>query len=297
MEIINMRKYFIIIFLLLLTGNLYSKPSIVVTSHPLKAIMVEIVGNRIDISTLVPPGASPHTFSPKPSDAYKVQKSLALFYVSSELDGWATGMSGKEIVKVIDFLPNDYKYLFDDKEHDTKGTKHNHGKGVVDPHFWTDPLAVKAILPKLVDKICMLDPSNAKEYRKNSADFAKKLDIFNGQIVQKLSVIKGQSIFLFHPSFRYFLRRYGLVYAGSIEPAPGKEPSVKYISGLADKIKKSKTKALFTEPQLPEKPAKALAEASKLKIYTLDPIGGLPGGDSYIDMMNYNTDIFYKALK
>ena len=83
---------------------------------------------------------------------------------------------------------------------------------------------------------------------------------------------------------------------GSIETSPGKEPSAEYTMELIKKIKKAKAKALFTEPQLPEGPAKTIAEAASLKLYVLDPIGGFEGRKNYFDLIKYNTDIFCKAL-
>lgn len=293
-----MKKMLIIILLILAVNSLVAKPAFVATNHPIQAILKEIAGTTADISNLVPPGASPHTFSPKPSDVSKAQGALALFYVAPELDGWAANLSCKNRIKIMDLIPKSYQYPFEGElSSEEKGSKHNHDKDVIDPHFWTDPLTVKALLPGLTEVLSKLDPVNSKTYRANSNSFSNRLDELNKQIEQKMAGMKGQKIFLFHPSFRYFLRRYGLVYAGSIEPSPGKEPSVKYITDLINKIKKNKAKALFTEPQLPEKPARAIAEAAKLKLFVLDPIGGIVGRESYRDLILYNTEVFLNALK
>ena len=107
----------------------------------------------------------------------------------------------------------------------------------------------------------------------------------------------GKPVFLFHPSFRYMLKRYKLIYLGAIETSPGKEPSPKYVLQIVEKINSSGAKALFTEPQLPNAPAKTIAEAAGVSLYELDPIGGVKGKMSYSDLILYNADLLAKALK
>ena len=279
---------------MLFAVSLYAKPVYVVTAHPLYAILSEITAGAADIKVILPAGGSPHTFSPKPSTAHLASDALALFYVSPELDGWATTFGTKTKIKMMDFLPNQMRlnYAEEHKGHEHEG----HSSNGTDPHFWTDPLAVKAIVPGLCETLCKLDPPNAKNYRSNAGKFEKRLDDLNKMISEKLKPFAGKYLFSFHPSFCYLIQRYGLVYGGSIEPSPGKEPSVRFISELTKKLKKTKTKAIFTEPQLPDKPAKAIAEAIGIKLWMLDPIGGVKGRFSYFEIINYNTDIIIKAL-
>ena len=106
----------------------------------------------------------------------------------------------------------------------------------------------------------------------------------------------GKQVFLFHPSFLYLLKRYGLVYGGSIEPSAGKEPSPNSIVNLVKKIKESGVHAIFSEPQFPEAPAKAVAEAAHVNIFTLDPNGGIKGRETYSEIIMYNVRILKTAL-
>ena len=93
------------------------------------------------------------------------------------------------------------------------------------------------------------------------------------------------------------LKRYNLNYAGAIELSPGKEASPRYLANLIEKIKKSGTKAIFSEPQLPDKPAKVISEATGLNIFILDPNGGIEGRNSYWDLILYNARTLKQALE
>ena len=129
----------------------------------------------------------------------------------------------------------------------------------VDPHFWMDPLAVKALIPVLIDTLSKLDPQNASTYKTNGDLFIKRLDLLHKQLTSITDKLQGKVLFLQHPSFLYFAKRYNLIYEGSIEETPGKEPSPKFIADLITKIKSSGTKAIFSEPQLNHKAAKVIS--------------------------------------
>ena len=102
---------------------------------------------------------------------------------------------------------------------------------------------------------------------------------------------------LFHPSFLYLLKRYGMKYAGSIEPIPGKEASPQYIIEVTKRIQDLKVRAVFTEPQLARRPAEIVSESAGVPLFELDPNGGTQGKMTYEELMRYNAGVFAKALK
>ncbi len=131
----------------------------------------------------------------------------------------------------------------------------------------------------------------------NSVKFAAKLDTLDKQVMSILADVRGKPVLLFHPSFRYLLKRYGLKYIGSVEPSPGKESSPKFLSEVVARLQAEGAKAVFYEPQLPNNPAKAVAEASGAKVYELDPNGGTEGRKTYFELILYNAYTLKKALQ
>lgn len=300
----------VLLFALLSCGAQSNKPIFVASGHPVYAILKEIVGAKAEVIRLVPPGASPHTFQPKPSDMFKVEAATAVFYMDKNADGWAVKLPGKKIISLFDMLTMDMKYSFDGDPaiHDTAKTKniksnvvshdgHNHSSEDLDPHFWTDPIAVKAILKTLADTLSALDPENAQTYRNNAELFSKRLDMLNRQVDDILQSVKGKAVFTYHPSFCYLFRRYSLKYAGAIEESPGKEPTAAYLLKLQTKVKESGANVIFSEPQLPDRSAKSLAESIGLQLMMLDPIGGFQGRDRYSDIILFNARTLKKALQ
>ena len=257
----------------------------VATIHPLAAILRELVPNATRVSVLVPPGASPHTFEPRPSDLRAVQSARALFFVSSELDGWATRLPAVRKIAVLDRIPPEHRLP---TAPDGKGT---------DPHFWTDPVTVKASLPGLTGVLCTLEEADCAVVRSNAERFSAELERLDREVHELLEPVRGAPVVLFHPSFRYFLRRYGLDLAGVIEPSPGKEPTPRSLTSLVKTVRATGAKVVFTEPQLPAGPAAALAEAAAIRVAVLDPLGGTPGRSGYAEIVRYNARILREALE
>ena len=244
-------------------------------SQPAALILAEITGDKQEVNCLVPPGASPHTFSPSPSSVKDAANSKALFFISPYLDGWAANLSVSKIIRLVDFLPDSMLLWYDSKTYD--------------PHFWTDPLCVKAIVRRLTDTLIKINPAKTEDYRKNSSGFIQRLDSLDNEIRVLLSSCENRYIFTFHPSFNYFIRRYNLIYGGSIEESPGKEPTPNYIVDLVEKIKKSGVTAIFSEPQLPEKIIFTIAETAGVTVLPLDPNGGSKGCGDYFSLMRINA--------
>ncbi|MDA8163919.1 MAG: metal ABC transporter substrate-binding protein [Desulfobacteraceae bacterium] len=270
------------------------------TIQPLAAILKEVVGARGEVARVLPPGSSPHTFEPRPSDAVMLQRSLALFYAGPGLDReWTQGLPAPRKVEMLQLVPPEYRLpmVAHHDEEGKGGHGHEHeGSGTIDPHFWTDPLTVRAMLPGLVRQLTEIDPEGRALYERNAAAFAADLDRLNAQVAEILRPVAGKPVFLFHPSFQYLITRYHLNLAGLLEPFPGREPSPKTLNALIEKVTRVHARALFTEPQLPSQPAKVLAEAAGLKLYELDPLGGTKGRQSYNDIILYNARTLREAL-
>ena len=283
---------FLILSTLTLTGCTArtGHPQFVTTSYPLASILKEVVGTRGEVEAIIPPGASPHTYSPKPSDYTEIQSASAFFYVSADFDEWAvkSGIKTRKI-EMIKLVPKENLMSYNDEA--TSNDKN------IDAHFWTDPMTVKAMLPALVDSLSRIDPDNAASYKTNADLFGKRLDLLSRQVESIVKPIIGKTVFLHHPSFRYFLNRYKLIYGGSIENSPGKEPSVKYLMQMTEKIKSSGTKAIFSEPQLPSQEIASIGREAKVNIYDLDEVGGTKKMQTYSEIILFNARTLRKALE
>lgn len=296
-----MKRTVIIIFLFSF-NTLFSQQKFVTTIHPFEKILERVVGDRGEVYRILPPGASPHTYQLRPSDVRAVATARALFYGSENLDAWALKFEHDNRIELMDFIPGDSLIYFQaDYEHQKSEVHqdqgdHHHSSGV-DPHFWTDPLTVQSMLPDLTEKLCAFDPDGCEGYRKNSRQFSTQLDSLNLKIEKILAPFHGRNVMISHPFFQYFFKRYGIKTVSVIETSPGREPTPKKIKKLIETLKRKKVTAIFDHIQLPDRAAKIIAESTDIKVYHLDPIGGVPGRQSYSELLLYNAEIIREALR
>ncbi|MCD6119407.1 zinc ABC transporter substrate-binding protein [bacterium] len=273
------------------------KPSYIATIPPLAAILREVAGDRGDVACLLQAGSSPHTYEPTPRDMAVIQDATGVFFVHPVLDGWVVDIAGKKSIEVFSFLPAEMQMEMPEHSHSDPGRHRSEGgTGNTDPHFFTSPRAVKTILAGLAGKLSEFDPAGASVYEANAERFSQELDALDRELAEKLAAYAGEAIVLVHPSFLYFLRDYNLKLVGLIEPAPGKEPSPKFIADLVDIIRKNDVKAIFTEPQLQKSAAQVLSSETGLPVYELDPLGGIQGRIKYSDLIRYNADTLVAAF-
>lgn len=272
-------------------------PRFVTTVPPAAYILREVVGDSAAVIALLPAGASPHAYEPRPSDVTAADEAVALFFVSSGLDAWAARLPARHRCELLALLPESRRLYFEEPGHSGDSLADGSTRRTTDPHFWTDPGTVAAILPALTDTLCALDAERCTSYRANAARFADTLRALDAELSATLAHLRGRSVVLFHPSFQYLFASHGIDIAAVIEPSPGKEPTARAIETLARTIQRTGTDVIFTEPQLPRRPAAVVAELAHVRLAELDPLGGVRGRDSYAALVRYNASVLARSIR
>lgn len=275
-----------------------SQPCFVATIAPLAAILNELAVGRAEVITMLPPGASPHTYEPKPSDLRSVMHAGAFFYVDDKLDGWAADLPAKKKINVLSLVPEDCLLTMETaccpSEHEEGGHHHD---PVIDPHFWLDPCVVRNTVPQLVSILSELDPNGKDIYQANADAFREHLVDVDRQVRALVGPLKGSKVATTHPSFQYLCDEYGLEVTMVVMDSPGKEPSPKQMEKLSREAKEKGVKAIYSEPQIPRSAAEMLSKASGVPLYELDPVGGCDERCDYDELILYNAQVLAASLK
>jgi zinc transport system substrate-binding protein len=149
---------------------------------------------------------------------------------------------------------------------------HGHDHGTLDPHIWLDPALVKIQAAHIRDGLSKVDPDGAQEYAANAAAFMQELDELDSELRTILSVLPEdrRTFLVFHPSWGYFAKAYGLKQA-SIE-VEGKEPSPRDMARIIALGKETGAKVVFVQPQFSEKSASVIAKQVGAQVVRLDPL-------------------------
>jgi zinc transport system substrate-binding protein len=257
--------------------------TITTTIQPFKLIIQEITGPEYTIHNLMPASASPHTFRLRPSDLRNMENTQILFSGGKNLDNWAADLQVKNKIELNQIIPDGYLQRFAD----------DHS---LDPHFWTDPLAVRAMLPKLGELLIKHSSIDSNRIRANISSFSHDLAELNNEIAVLTGPHKQTPVVLSHPFFRYYLLRYGFKIAGIIEHHPGHQPTAKSVEEMIRNLLSKNVKLILTHPAHADDIADLLSEAANIPVCQLDPVGKNPQIDSYHELILFNTKLIVENL-
>jgi zinc transport system substrate-binding protein len=255
---------------------------------PLADFARQVGGDHVGVITLVPPGASPHTFEPIPSQVAQMARARVLVLNGVGLEYWADrlveGVDNPKLAVVdtsqgIDIL---------ERDGDRPGGN---------PHIWLDPQNAIVQVGHIRDALIRADPAHADDYRANAERYINDLRTLDQEIADEVATWSNREFIAFHPAWVYFARRYGLKQAAVIEVAPGREPSPAEVARIIETAKRIGAKAIFAEPQFSAKAAQTLAEETGTQVLFLDPLGSSLRDPCYLNLMRYNVDQMANALR
>ena len=188
----------------------------------------------------------------------------------------------------------------DEDEHGHEG----HAHGLLDPHFWFDPIRVKVAVNEVAARLSAIDPDNANVYFRNASEYGEQLDELHAWIQEQVGTVEPERRLLVtsHDSFSYLAEAYGFEIVGLVIPslATHVEPSAEHIAGVVDVVREHDIRAVFGETTVSERLAQTIAEetgAELVRLYSgsLGPEGS--GADTYLGMVRTNVERIVGALQ
>ncbi|MCP4725487.1 MAG: zinc ABC transporter solute-binding protein, partial [bacterium] len=250
-----------------------------VSVQPQKFFVEKIGGDKVEVSVMVPPGADPHVYEPKPQQMVELSKSKLYFatgvdFENSWLDRFASSNPDMKIVHTeenIEKIPMQHIELEISEAEDEDEHAHHDDEGGLDPHIWLSPPSVKSQLDVILENLIETDPDNAGLYRLNYDRFCEEINSLDTELKNMFSGgnIKKEFI-VFHPAWGYFARAYGLRQIPvEIE---GKEPKPRDLVKLIDYARENEIKVIFVQPQISPQTASMIANEIGGEVVTADPL-------------------------
>lgn len=254
---------------------------VAVSINPVASLTRYVGGDRIEILQLVPPGASPHTFEPAPSQITRMGNADVLFLIGLGLEFWA-----EDVVNAAD----NPDLVVVQTSRGIEPIENNH-------HVWLDPTHAILQVELIRDTLKKVDPDGAEEYESNASRFIDELRNLDREIEAEIGQWSQKSFIAFHPAWVYFAKRYGLEQAAVVEETPGHEPSVHELTHVIETARRVGARAIFAEPQLPPAEAETIAEESGAQVVFLDPLGGTKAPDDYLGLIRYNVEAMASVMR
>ncbi len=243
----------------------------VAVSYPFIASLTKDVGgDHVDITTLAKGNWDPHFVVARPSLIRQVAGADLLIINGAGLEiGWMPPLIRQSHNRHIQpgskgFLDlSQFVKLINKPAAVSRANGDIHPDG--NPHYSTDPYVMPALANAIASRLALIDPDNAKSYRNNAHLFKQKWQINLKRWEKKMATIKGRKVIQYHELFNYFLKRYGLISVGNIEPLPGINPSSRHTLELINLIKAEGVTLILQDVYHTPKTAKYIAEKTGIK--------------------------------
>ena len=280
------------------------KINIVSTIFPQYDFARQITGDKANLTLLIQPAGETHTYEPTPQDIIRIEKADVFLYIGGESDKWTDSIlqsvntEKTRVVRLMDCVDT-----FDEEIVEGMEDKDGDSTKEIDEHIWTSPQNAVKMTQAICDAVCEADKNNMDLYRKNTEDYIIQLKNLDDTFRTVTENAKRKEI-VFGDRFplRYFTEEYHLKYYAAFPGCSSEtEPSASTVAFLIDKVKKDKIPAVLKIELSNGTVAQTIAKETNTKVLTFYSCHNLSkeqfdNGETYLSMMNKNTDTLKKIL-
>lgn len=242
----------------------------------------QVGGDRVDVLSIIPAGADPHTYEPAPGRVVRLTESDVVI-----VNGLGLERPLEDTLK--ENIPSS-AILVELAE----------GLPVIDknPHLWLDVQNAIAYVERIRDALVEIDPASAEAYRANADSYLAELRTLDQEVAAAIDSIpsEGRKLVTFHDAFPYLAHRYGLELVGVVVASPGKEPSAKDVANLVEAIAAEHVPAVFKEPQFNARILELAADDAGVEVCTLYSAALDKKVNTYVKLMRFNARELVRCL-
>ena len=279
-----------------------SKVRVVASLPDLKALTEAVGGDLVDVESLARGSQNPHDIEVRPSLMLKLRRADLLVRNGVGGDPWVEPLlMGAQNSQIFPGFPGyvdasvGVRILAPTGPVDrSRGDIHPEGN----PHYTLDPGTAAQVTQNIVDGLKRVAPESAAKFDEQRQAFLVGLEADIGRWQRTLGPFRGAKVVTHHATFDYFLNRFGLLLAGTVEDRPGIPPSPIHLANLIRQIKDQGIKVIVAEPYADPSAVELVARDGGARALTLpSAVGGVKGADTYVKTIEYNVDALAGALK
>ncbi len=291
------------------------------------AIAREIGGDQVDVKTIIPPGADPHSYAPTSNQLTEIAKGDLFLLTGTTLEPYSkkiqeslkgTDVRFVETSKDVNLLESDAtlhaheeghsgdEHAHEEEGHDDHATDehaheeegHEHGK--YDPHVWLDPVNAKAMARSITTALSKEVPKDKATFEKNLKAFDQQADELDEQFKQAVADGSKKELLVTHAAYGYLAERYGFTQLPIAGISPSDEPSQKQLAALVKEARMHDLKYVAFEETVSPKVARVIQKeigAESVTIHNLESVTKAQQNSSYFKLMEENVQTLKQALQ
>ena len=265
----------------------------------------QLVGERGEVTLLLPPGSEAHSYEPSPKDIIEIQNCDLFIYVGGVSDAWVSDVLESVGGEVRTVTLMDCVELLEEEHVEGMEVDEDEHEGEIeyDEHVWTSPRNAELICEKIAAALCEVDPEGAEEYGTALESYCAQLDELDAAFTEVVengvrdTVVVGDRFPLL-----YFAKAYGLnYYAAWPGCADEAEPSAATVTFLIDKVKAEGIPVVFHIELSNEDMADTICNETGAKKMLFSACHNVTraqfdAGVTYLELMWQNVDALREAL-
>ena len=269
------------------------KPLVLTTFTVLADMARQVAGERLQVRSIVKPGAEIHGYEPTPSDLEKAADADLVVENGLGLELWANRfLRAAGNVPRLTLSEGMTPLLI---EGDAYAGKPN-------PHAWMSPQRAMGYVDGLVAGFSQIDPEGAANYRRNGAQYKQQLQELDQELRTTLSELPPQQRLLVscEGAFSYLAHDYGLEEAYLWPVNAESQVTPRRMAQLITKVKQRQVPAIFCESTVSAKAQREVAKASGARFGGTFYVDSLSGSDgpaaSLLDLQRHNVNLIRRGL-
>jgi len=248
-----------LLLVLLLPLQVSAAPQVLATLKPLQLIAQAVVGDRYPVQVLLPPGATPHHYSLRPSAMRKLD--------DADLIIWLGAAAERYLAKSLEQAAQA------PREINLEDSLTPDGDQYPDPHLWLSATAAAQIAQRIAVQLSQLDPAGAPEYQRNADSLSEALQQLRQQFLAAVAEREIRYL-VYHDAYGYFAREYGLSHSGVVTKHPELAPGAKHLLQLQQRIAQQPFNCILVEPGSNRAIVEMLVGKRSIKQLMVDPMAG-----------------------
>ncbi|MGH1366222.1 MAG: metal ABC transporter solute-binding protein, Zn/Mn family [Calditrichia bacterium] len=273
---------------------------VVATTGMIGDILINLGGNRLEVTSLMGPGIDPHLYKASEGDVTRLSSADIIFYNGLHLEG--------KMAEVLEKLESRIKTVAVAKGIPQDLLRSSEAfQGNNDPHIWFDVSLWMKAVDYVSRQLKEFDPEHAEVYEANHLRYRERLEKLNERITKILQTVPEDQRVLVtaHDAFGYFGDAYGFEVRGLQGISTASETGAADVQNLAKFIVERKIPAIFVETSVPPRYIEALQAAVRSRGHEVVVGGSLfsdamgnPGTaeGTYLGMVKHNVNTIVRAL-
>jgi ABC-type Zn uptake system ZnuABC Zn-binding protein ZnuA len=258
--------------------------TVVATTTQVADLARNVAGERAEVTGILTPNADPHGYEPRARDVKRLVDAKVVLRSGGEVDEWLeeARRSAGSAAPVV-----------------TLGQRTG-----AEPHWWQDPRAAIAAVPRIRTALTKADPGGEARYTANADRYLTRLRALDAAIARCVATIPAarRKLVTTHDALGAYARRYGLEVIATVIPSRSTrgQASAGETAELVRTIRREQVPAVFAESSVRSDVEQAIAREAGARVSpplwadSLGPKGS--SGATYVGSMEANTRTIAEML-